>query len=116
MGIFLAKVLVTALLVAAVSGLARRSTFLAALLAAVPLVSMLAMTWLYVETRDPLRVAALGESIFWLVLPSLAFFLVFPLLLRRGLGFGLSAGIALALTLVCFGLLILILNRSGIRL
>ncbi len=116
MGFFLVKILVTAVLVAIVSELSRRNNFLAALLASIPLVSVLALAWLYLETREPMKVAALAQSIFWLVLPSLAFFLALPQLLRRGMGVGPSMVVALLLTVACYGLLVFLLGRIGIRL
>ena len=68
---FLIKVLISALLVAAVSEVARRSSLLGALLASLPVTSLLAFMWLYRETGDTEKVAALSADIFWLVLPSL---------------------------------------------
>ncbi len=103
MNSFLLKVLLSAFLVAAISELARRSTFAGALLASLPLTSILAMIWLYYETHDLPRIGAFANSIFWLVLPSLALFLVMPWMLRLGYSFwsGLSGGILA--TLVAYG-------------
>ena len=72
MGYYIFKILITALLVVLVSELARRSSFYGALLASVPLISVLAMTWLYVDTKDTARIASLSGSIFWLVKMSAA--------------------------------------------
>jgi hypothetical protein len=90
------KFAATALIVVAVSELAKRSTLAGAILASIPTVSVLAMIWLYLETRDTDRVANLSLDIIWLVLPSLVLFVVLPLALRVGIGFWLSlmAGIA----------------------
>ena len=63
------KLMLTAILVVLVSEIARRSTFAGALLASLPLVSLPAMVWLYVETGDVQRVSQLSTGIFWLVLP-----------------------------------------------
>ena len=76
---FLTKVLITALLVAAISELGKRSSLAGALLASLPLTSLLALMWLYRDTGSALQAAELAKGIFWLVLPSLALFLVFPL-------------------------------------
>ncbi len=100
---FIFKVVISALLIATISELGKRSSLLAALLASLPLISLLAMFWLFVETRDVQRVAALSKDIFWLVLPSLPLFLVLPLLLRKGVGFYLAMGLAIALTIGCYG-------------
>lgn len=84
---FWLKALISGVIIAAVSELARRFTLLASILASLPLVSILAMIWLYLETRSPEKVAALSNGIFWAVLPSLLFFLLLPLLLHQGLRF-----------------------------
>ena len=81
---FLLKTLLTALIVAGVSELARRYSLMAAALASLPLTSILAMVWLYRDTGDSAKIAALSQDIFWLVLPSLLFFLLLPLLLKMG--------------------------------
>ncbi|MEJ0010738.1 MAG: DUF3147 family protein [Alphaproteobacteria bacterium] len=84
---FLLKTLITALVVAAVSELARRYSLFAALIASLPLTSILAFVWLWRDTHDAQKIGALSYDIFWLVLPSLVFFLMLPLLLKHGLGF-----------------------------
>lgn len=90
------KFAVTALIVVLVSELAKRSTLAGAILASIPTVSVLAMIWIYVETRDTDRLASFSTDIVWLVLPSLALFAVLPPMLRSGVGFwwSLAAGIA----------------------
>lgn len=113
---FLVKVLVTALLVAAISELGRRHSFAAALLASLPLTSLLAILWLYRDTGDALQVARLAQSIFWLVLPSLAFFLVFPAAVRAELGFWSSLALAVAATLACYGGLLGVDRLFGLKL
>lgn len=79
---FLVKTLFSALLIALVSELAKRSTLLGALMVAVPLTSVLSLVWLWRETGDAARVAALSTGIFWMVLPTLPLFLVLPTLLK----------------------------------
>lgn len=90
----LVKILISAVVIGAVSEIARRSTFYGALLASLPLTSLLAMLWLYHETGDTVRVAALSGEIFWLVLPSLLLFAVLPWLIQRGMGFYPALAIA----------------------
>lgn len=89
------KFAVTALLVVLVSEIARRSTLMGALLASVPLTSVLAMVWIWIDTRDVERLAAFSTDVAWLVLPSLMLFVVLPVLLRAGVDFwwALSAGL-----------------------
>lgn len=84
---FLIKTLITALIIAAVSELAKRYTVWAALLASLPLTSILAFIWVYWDTKDSSKIIELSYSVFWLVLPSLAFFVILPLLLKQGFVF-----------------------------
>lgn len=113
---YLVKIVITTLLVVAISEIAKRSSLVAAVLASIPLISVLAMFWLYVDTRDAARVSTLASSVFWLVLPSLVLFLALPLLLKQGLNFYLSMGIAIGLTGGSYFLMLALLHHFGIRL
>jgi hypothetical protein len=113
---FIVKVLISAVVIAAVSEIAKRNTFLAALLVSLPLTSLLAFLWLYRDTSDIGRIADLSGQIFWLVIPSLLLFIVFPMLLRRGLGFWPSLGLAVAATVTAYIMMVLILRRFGFKL
>jgi predicted permease len=85
------------------------------LLASVPIVSVLAMIWLYADTRDVAQVAALSRSVFWLVLPSLALFLLLPALLERGYGFFASLVASVGLTIVVYLAAIAMGRRFGLE-
>ncbi|MCG2635249.1 MAG: DUF3147 family protein [Gammaproteobacteria bacterium] len=113
---YIAKISTTLVLIIAIAEISKRSTFLGAVLASLPLVSVLAMVWLYVDTRDVQKVAALSSSIFWLVIPSLTLFLVLSVMLKKGINFYISMGTGLVTTLVCYLILIEILGKTGIRL
>ncbi|MCE9624783.1 MAG: DUF3147 family protein [Deltaproteobacteria bacterium] len=80
---FLVKTLVSALLIAAISEIAKRFTWFAAILASLPITSILAMIWLYYDTKDATKVADLSYGVFWMVAPSLVFFLLLPILLKH---------------------------------
>ena len=108
------KVLVTSVLVVAIAEAGKRSSLLGALLASLPLTSLIAMIWLYADTRDGEKVADLASSIFWLVLPSLILFVALPLLLRRGVPFAASLTIASALTVAGYFAMLALLRRFGI--
>jgi hypothetical protein len=110
------KVAVTAVVVVAVAELAKRGSVWSAVLASLPLTSLLAFVWLYLDTNDSARVAALAQSIFWLVLPSLVLFLLLPALLRAGWAFWPSLAAASAATALSYVILAWTLARSGIRL
>jgi len=112
---YVAKVALTAAVVVAVAEIAKRSTFWGAVIASLPLTSVLAFVWLYLDTGNAQRVADLSQSIFWLVLPSLTLFLALPLLVRSGVAFWLSLGIACVATAVAYIAMVWCLSRFGIR-
>ena len=113
---FLLKVILSALIIAGVSELGRCYTLFAAILASLPLTSILAITWLYYDTRDTAQVVQLTQSIFWVLLPSLVFFLVLPLLLKAGVGFFPALLASSAVMVVTYWLYTLLLTRLGVRL
>lgn len=108
--------MLTVALIVVISEVAKRSSFIGALLASIPLVSVLAMLWLYVETKDVEKVSELATSVFWLVLPSLALLVSLPLFLRQGFNFYLSMGLAIGITVACYGLMIAVLSHFGVSL
>lgn len=112
----LMKIAITTVLVVAISEVAKRSSLAGAVLASIPLVSVLAMIWLYIDTKDVAKVSALATSVFWLVLPSLALFVSLPLLLKQGLNFYLSMGIAIAITVSAYAGMVALLNFFNVRL
>ena len=113
---YLIKLVITAVLVVLISEIARRSTLMGGILASVPLISVMAMIWLYIDTRDTGRIIILSNNIFWLVLPSLALFLILPLLLKKEINFYYSMGIAITITVICYYIMIVFLGRIGIKL
>lgn len=110
-----AKYLLTAAVVVLVSEVAKRSDKLGALIAALPLVTVLALIWLHVESQPEHKIANHAWYTFWYVLPTLPMFLVFPALLPR-MGFWPTLGACVVLTLACFGLFALLARRFGIEL
>ena len=112
----LLKAVISGVLVALAAEAARRSPGIGGLIASLPLVSILAMIWLWHDSGDATRVAALAQSTFWFVLPSLPLFLVLPALLRSGFEFWLSLAIACAMTIGFYALAFWLLPRLGIEL
>ena len=110
------KVVVTAVLVVAIAEVAKRSSLVGAVLASIPITSVLAMIWLYADTGNTEQVADLATGIFWLVIPSLVLFIALPLLLRAGIPFAPSLIGACALTVVSYFLMLGILKLFGIGL
>lgn len=110
------KALLSGVIVMAVSEIARRSPAFGALVASLPLVSLLGILWLWRDTHDAERIAAHAEATFWYVIPSLPMFLAIPWMLRHGVGFWLAIGAACLLTIVLYGLTVVVAARFGVRL
>lgn len=115
MSYYIVKVVVTTTLIVLISEISKRYTLVASILASVPLVSVLAMIWLYIDTKDVNSVASLSTNIFWLVIPSLALFITLPILLKHEINFYLSMAIAIAITSACYFLMVMLLSRLGIN-
>jgi hypothetical protein len=113
MSYYVLKIAITVVLIVLVSEIGKRNSFAAAVLASIPLISVLAMVWLYVETRDAGQVAGLARSIGWLVLPSLALFVALPVLLERGYGFYPSLGVSIGLTVACYYSTVVLVRYFG---
>ncbi|MFA5516894.1 MAG: DUF3147 family protein [Desulfuromonadales bacterium] len=116
MGFYLTKIVVTVVLVVLASEVAKRSSFLGALFASVPLVSVLAIVWLHIDTGSTEKVRTFAGSIFWLVLPSLVLFVSLPFLLKQGLSFYPAMTASILLTIFCYWLMVVVLAHFGIRL
>jgi hypothetical protein len=109
------KYLLTAAVVVLVSEFARRSDKLGGLIAALPLVTVLALVWLQLEKQPAEKIANHAWYTFWYVIPTLPMFLVFPWLLPR-LGFWPTLLACVVFTVVCFALFALFVRRFGIEL
>lgn len=110
----LIKALLSGAIVANVSETARRNPALGALIASLPLVSVLGMMWLWRETHDVARLSAHSSATFWYVLPSLPMFLIMPWMWNLGIGFWPGLTLGLTLTVVLYLGMTAILLRFGI--
>ncbi|HPR16643.1 MAG TPA: DUF3147 family protein [Candidatus Cloacimonadota bacterium] len=113
---YLIKVVISSVLIVTISEISKRNSFVSALLASLPLVSILAIFWLYFETKDLKKISQLSTGVFWLVIPSLAFFVMLPLLLKLNLNFYLSIVISMIVTIILYFIMLSILNHFGIKL
>ncbi len=112
----LVKAAISGVLVAVISEVARRNPGWGGLIASLPLVSLMAMIWLWRDIGDPQRVADQAISTFWFVLPSLPLFLIVPLMIRAGWGFWPSVLVACLVTLGLYAAMIGVSARLGLRL
>lgn len=113
---FFVKVIVTALLVALVSEISKRSSFFAAVLVSLPLTSLLSFIWIYLESKDLQKISSLSTNVLLMILPSLVLFLVLPLFIKWGLNFWLSLSLSCALTAVTYTAYVKVLARCGVML
>ncbi len=102
------KILVSVIIILLVSEVSKRSVFLGAIAVSLPLVSLISICWLYYETHDVGKVSSLSWEIFWLVIPSLMFFAVFPWLLEHGRGFVFAMIVGILGTIIAYGGMIII--------
>ena len=110
------KAVLSGVLIAIISEVAKRYPGLGGLIASLPLVSVLGMIWLWRDRPDALNMAAHAEATFWFVLPSLPMFLLIPALLRQGFSFWASLAIGCALTVTLYSLMVWMGPRFGLRL
>lgn len=112
---FLIKIILSALIIAAASEAAKRFAVVGAILISLPLVSMLAIIWLYRETADIQKIIGFSHGVFWAVLPSLLFFVVLPLFLKAGWKFYGAMAFSSAIMALAYVVYAAILNKFGIK-
>ena len=105
------KVLITAVVIVLAAEIAKRSSLLAGLIVSMPLITVLTLMWLYWDTRDIKQVSDLTNNTLLMILPSLTFFIFFPILLKLNLNFTVSMIIAIASTGACYWGYTIFLNK-----
>ena len=109
------KYLVTAGIVVFISVVANRSDKLGGFIAALPLMTLLTLMWLFIENQSEEKIANHAYYTFWYVIPTLPMFLLFPYLLPK-IGFGLTIAASILITIICFGLFAILMKNFGIHL
>jgi uncharacterized membrane protein (GlpM family) len=109
------KYLVTAGVVVLVSELAKRSDKLGGFIAALPMVTVLTLIWLYVEQQPASKLSNHAYYTFWYVIPTLPMFLLFPYLMEKT-SFWAALAISVVFTVVVFGIYAFALKRFGVNL
>ena len=115
MPFFLIKILISATVIASVSEIGKRVSWVAAILASLPLISILSFVWLYVETKDIEKVVGLSKSVFWAVIPSLVFFIAFPICVRLNFNFYVSLGVSMVAMFLAYTAYIYFIGLFGIQ-
>jgi len=115
MGWFIIKVLVTAVIIVAVSEIGKVHAFMGSILASIPLVSTLGMIWMYAEKTPSAKIIVHSRGVFWMVLPSLPMFLLLPRLMeKQRWSFPASLATCLAITVAIYFCSAALLKRYGI--
>ncbi|MCJ8346732.1 DUF3147 family protein [bacterium] len=110
------KFIITAALIVAISEVSKKSVLMGGLMASLPLVSLLSLVWLYMENKDLQQTSQFSYSVFFMVIPSLPMFLIFPWLLKKTEGsFYISLTIACLLTIALYNLMLYLLPKFGIQ-
>jgi hypothetical protein len=110
------KAALSGVIIAIVSQVAKRYPGFGALIASLPLVSVLGMIWLWRERPDAENMAVHAAATFWYVLPSLPMFLLIPWMLRNGVAFWLALAIGCAVTIALYLGMTWLGPRIGLRL
>lgn len=105
------KIIVTLVIIILVTEISKRSTIIGGLVASLPLISFLSFIWLYVDTKDTDRIAQLSIQIFWLVIPSLIFFVVFTWLINYQYGFVFSITTSTIIMFIGYGATLYLLKQ-----
>ncbi len=113
---FITRALLSGCIIALIALVGRKAPAVAALVASLPLISILGMIWLWRDTEDSTLLASHAEATFWYVLPSLPMFLFIPWMLRNGYSFWLALGAAMVITVLLYLATIGIAARFGVRL
>ena len=115
MAYYITKLIITTFLIVLISEIGKRSSLAGAILAAIPLVSILAMTWMYVDTNDSSSAVAFSNNIIWLIAPSMTLFFVFPILIQKGFGFYTSMFVSVVMTIFAYYSVIFLLGKFGVK-
>jgi len=113
---YLVKLILSAVIIVFISEISKSNTFFGSLFASIPTISLLAIIWLFYDTGDISKIRQLSIGIFWLTLPSLVFFITFPIFLKNGFNFILSIVLSIVLTIVSYKIFIIILKKFKINL
>ena len=109
------KAIITAIIVVLVSEIAKKSSLFAAIIVSIPLTSLLAFIWLYLDTKDVTKVINLSYNTIIMVIPSFIFFISLPILLKLKLNFSLALILSIIITSITYYLFIISLERFGLN-
>ena len=109
------KFITTSSIIVLVSEIAKKSTFIGGIIASIPLVSILSLIWIYIETNNVDTVKSLANAILWMIIPSIALFITLPIMINYGINFYLSLLISIIVTILFYGITLFTLNYIGVK-
>lgn len=109
------KVFISSAIIVLVSEIAKKDNIIGGLIASIPIVSVLSMILLYIDTNNIDKVKALANGILWMIFPSMSLFIILPILINCGIKFYLSLTISILITMVCYLLTISFMNYFGFK-
>ena len=114
MSYYIIKLIITSLVIVIVSEVSKRSTFIGAIIISIPLTSLIAFIWLYIDTKDYQKVISLSYGTLLLTIPSFSFFIILPILLKLKQNFILSLIISIIGTAIIYFIFTYLLKKIGI--
>tara|TARA_B100000287_G_C20125495_1_gene580082 strand:- start:163 stop:513 length:351 start_codon:yes stop_codon:yes gene_type:complete len=109
------KVFISACIIVIVSEISKKNATMGGLIASIPLISILSMIWLYLDTNDIGKVKQLSNGILWMTFPSLSLFLTLPIFINLGIKFYLSLFISIIITFIFYGLTLFSIDYFEIK-
>jgi hypothetical protein len=94
---FVIKIIISAVVIAFVSEIAKKYTSVGGLIAAMPITTLLTMFWLYFEKKDSLLISNFLYAVIQGVFITFLFFIPCIILLKKGYNFYLSVFISLSI-------------------
>ena len=113
--LIIVKLVVTSAIIVLISEIAKHYDRLAALIASLPLVTLITLFWLYYEDQSDEKLASHAYYTFWYVLPTLPMFLFFPWGIKV-FGFWITFILSIFLTVILFVIYAMLLKKFGIDL
>lgn len=108
------KIFITVALVIASSEIAKRFPSVGAAIIALPITSIIAMSFLYYDTQNTVKVAEFSRSIPPVVIPSIVFFYGFSFLIDRNFSFIMAMSLSVLLMTSLYGLYLFFSTRIGL--
>tara|TARA_Y100000389_G_C17280685_1_gene422787 strand:- start:457 stop:804 length:348 start_codon:yes stop_codon:yes gene_type:complete len=96
------KIIISAVVIFIASEIAKKDTLVGAIIVSLPLISLLSIIWIYIETRDVERIISFSYSVFSMIIPSLSFFLTLPFFLKKNISFSISLILSITVMVVLY--------------